>query len=252
MKISLSLKVAIGTFFIGGLGVLLVSILSFTQISTYIKENMLSALEFELDEDAKQIKNDINGMKKDVKLLINSEQIEAIYRAIHNRYNYDAQSNETLSTLKEKLGKTFKSVLEHNDAYFNIRLIDASGQELVVSMKDAKGKVIVQKELALQNKGNCSYFKESIALGKGEVYISKINLNKEHGVFSVPHIPTIRVALPIYINDKIFGLLIINANINKLFSVINNILSSDKSLYIANEEGYYLYNKDREKTLVLI
>ncbi len=248
MKISLSLKVAIGTFFIGGLGVLLVTILSFAQISSYVKENMLSTLQFELKEDAKQIKSDINGMKKDINLLKNSEQIGAIYRAKNNPYNYDAQSNETLSSLKEKLGKTFKSLLEHNDAYFNIRLIDASGKELVVSVKDAKGKVIVQKESALQNKWDCSYFKKSIALKEGEVYLSKIDLNKEYGVFSVPHIPTIRVALAIYLDNKTFGILIINANINKLFSVINNTFSSDKNFYIANEEGYYLYNKDREKT----
>ena len=248
MKISLSFKVSIGTFFIAGVGVLLVSILSFTQISAFIQENMLSALRFELNEDAKQINSDIDGMKKDVKLLINSEHIEAIYRARHNPYNYDAQSNETLSSLKEKLGKTFKSLLEHSDAYFNIRLIDASGKELVVSVKDDTGKAIVQKESALQNKENRSYFKEAIALSEEDVYISKINLNKEHGVFSVPHIPTIRVALPIYINGKIFGILIINANINKLFSIINNMLNSDKRFYIANEDGYYLYNKDKEKS----
>lgn len=248
MKISLSIKVAVGTFFIAGVGVLLVSILSFTQISSFIKENMLSALRFELNEDAKQINSDIDGMKKDVRLLINNENIEAIYRAGNNPYNYDAQSNDTLSSLKKKLGKTFKSVLEHSDAYFNIRLIDASGKELVVSVKDEKGKVIVQKESALQNKANRPYFKEAIALGEKDVYISKINLNKENGVFSVPHIPTIRVALPIYIKGKIFGILIINANIDKLFSIINNIINSDKRFYLANEDGYYLYNKDKKKS----
>jgi len=65
MQISLSLKVAIGTFFIAGIGVVLISILSFTQIREYVKENMLTSLQFELEEDAKQINNDINSMKKD-------------------------------------------------------------------------------------------------------------------------------------------------------------------------------------------
>ena len=248
MRISLSLKVAIGTFFIAGVGVLLISILSFTQIRDYVKENMLTSLQFELREDAKQINNDIKSMKKDVALLINSEQISAIYRAKKNKYSYDAKSNETLPSLKMRLGKTFKSILEHNDAYFNIRLIDASGEELVVSVKDAKGNVVIQKEEALQNKATRPYFKEAIALNVEDVFISRINLNKEHGVFSIPYIPTIRVALPIYMEKKIFAILIINADINKLFSLINNTVATDESYYIANQEGYYLYNKDRKKT----
>ena len=248
MRISLSLKVAIGTFFIAGIGVLLVSILSFVQNREYVKENILSSLRLELKEDAKQIKSDINSMVKDVNLLINSEQIAAIYRAVNNKYNYDAVSNETLDSLKERLGKTFKSVLEHNNAYFNIRLIDASGDELVVSVKDDNNKVVIEKDNALQNKGTRAYYKEAISLKQGNVFISKIELNKEHGVFSVPHIPTIRVALPIYIDGKAFAIVIINANIHKLFSIINNTINEDKSLYIANSDGYYLYHKNKEKT----
>ncbi len=248
MKISLSVKVAIGTFIIAGVGILLVSVLSFTQIREYVKENMLSSLSFELDEVAKQINKDIEGMKKDVRLLVNNEQIAAIYRAKTNRYNYDAASNETLPSLKMRLGKTFKSVLEHNDAYFNIRLIDVNGQELVASIKGDNGDVVIQKEKMLQNKASRIYFKEAISLEADDLYISKINLNKENGVISVPHIPTIRVALPIYMEDEVFAILIINANINKLFSIIGSVLATDKSFYIANADGYYLYSKDMGKT----
>jgi len=248
MKISLSYKVAIGTFFIAGIGILLVSFLSFIQIRDYVKENMLSSLEYELGEDSKQINKDIETMKKNVKLLINSEQIAAIYRAKNNKYNYDAVSNETFDSLTVKLGKTFKSVLEHSDAYFNIRLIDLSGDELVVSVKDRKGSVIIQKNDALQNKKTRSYFKEAIALAKNDVYISKVELNKEHGVFSIPHIPTIRVAMPVYIDKNLFAILIINANINKLFSILGNNLNEDRKLFIANSDGYYIYNEQQEKT----
>ena len=247
MRISLSLKVAIGTFFIAGIGVLFVSILSFIQIKEYVKANILDTLRFELNEKAKQINKDIDSMKKDVNLLINSEQISAIYRAVQNKYNYDAVSNETLDSLKQRLGKTFKSVLEHNDAYFNIRLLDTTGEELVVCVKDAKENVIIQRKEALQNKVNRDYFKEAIALREDDVYISKIELNKEHGAFSIPHIPTIRVALPVYIEGKVFGIIIINANIHKLFSIINSSMHDDRSLYIANSDGYYLYNRDKRK-----
>ena len=248
MKISLSLKVAIGIFFIAGAGVFLISMLSFSQMKGYVKGNILKSSQLELNENAKVLKKDIAGMIKDVKLLTNNEHIEAIYRAMETGYDYSIQSSETLSALKVKLGKTFKFILEQNSAYFNIRLIHKSGQELVVSLKDKNGEIIVQAEEGLQNKANRPYFQEAIALDREDLYISRINLNKEHGTFSVPHIPTIRVALPIYIEDKIFAILIINANIDKLFSLIALNTNTNKHIFLANQEGYYIYNEDRAKT----
>ncbi len=248
MKISLSLKVAIGTFFVAGVGVLLVSIISYSEMSDYVKKNLLDSLHSELKSDAKQIQKDIEAMKKDVRLLAQNEKIDAIYRAMKNRYNYDAKSNETLSSLKRELGKNFQSLLAHSDAYFNIRLIGANGDELVVSLKDSQGRVRTEKESALQNKGNREYFKEALLLNKDDIYVSKINLNKEHGVFSIPYIPTMRIALPVYQEGKIFAIVIINANVDKLFSILATKASSEEELYIANEDGYYIYHKDKGKT----
>jgi len=81
MKISLSQKVAIGTFFIAGIGVLLITIVSFDQVKRYVRKNILRSLKFELFENEKQLNKDISDIKKDIRLLINSEQISEIYRA---------------------------------------------------------------------------------------------------------------------------------------------------------------------------
>ena len=248
MKISLSIKVAVGTFVIAGIGVVAVSLLSYSQITEYFKQNILVSLSAEVEDNTKIILRDIESVKNDINLLVTNENIEAIKRASKNRYHYDAVSNETLATLKKKLGVTFKSLLEHNKAYFNIRLILSSGKELVVSVKDTKGKVIIQDERNLQNKSTRGYFKESMALKKGESYLSKIDLNREHGILSDPHIPTLRIALPVYENEKIFAILIINTNIYKLFTPLSSGKLVDKSIYLANSDGYYLYNKEREKS----
>jgi len=248
MKISLSTKVALGTFVTAGLGILVVSFLSYSQISDYFKKNILSSLEFELSDDVQSINTNIEQVKNDVSLLILNENVPAIQRASANKYHYDAKSNETLSSLKKKLGLTFRSVLEHNDAYFNIRLIGADGKEIVVALKDSIKNIMIQDDKALQDKSSRGYFKDSISLKNDEFYISKIDLNREHGVLSYPHIPTIRIAQPIYIDGKVFGILIINSNIYKLFSPLKSHQFTDKKIYIANEEGYYLYNRDESKT----
>ena len=248
MRISLSTKVAIGTFITAGIGVLLVSFLSYTQMSAYFKQNILNSLKFELSDDIQALNSNLTEVKNDVSLLIINENILAIQRASKSKYHYDTKSNETLSNLKKKLGQTFKSVLEHNDAYFNIRLIGLNGQELVVAVKDRTKQVVVEKEEALQNKLSRKYFQDSIKLKEDTFYISKIDLNREHGVLSYPHIPTIRIAQAIYINGKVFGVLIINSNIYNLFTPLKNHQLTDKKIYIANEEGYYLYNEAKSKT----
>ena len=247
MKISLSTKVALGTFVTAGIGVLFVSFLSYTQISEYFKHNILNSLVAELSDNAQSIQRNITDVKKDVTLLLNNENIYAIERASHNRYHYDEQSNETLASLKKKLGTSFKSILGHTDAYFNIRLIGVNGKELVVARKDSQGNVKIEKEEQLQNKSHRGYFQDSIHLQKGNYYISKINYNREHGRFSRPYIPTIRIAKAVYINGKLFAILIINSNIYKLFAPLKDHQNVDKKIYLANQEGYYLYNPDKTK-----
>ena len=248
MKTSISVKVAIGTFVIAGLGVLIFALLSYTQVSKYFQQNLLNSLVFEVNEYSKTIHENMQSMKYDVRLLANDENIEAIIRATKNKYGYDAKTNSTLRGLKNRFTENIKSILEHKDAYFTIRLIDAStGKELVVALKDREGKVFAQDDKHLQNKSKRNYFKEAKLLKKDELYVSDIDLNKENARLSYPYIPTVRVAVPIYDKEKIFAILIINANIYKLFSPLKNSFVTGKNLYLANSDGYYLYHKEQDK-----
>ena len=246
MKISLSTKVALGILIIGGAGVVLVALFSYHQLSHYFKENLLNNSELELQEKIKIIKHNIQTVKHDLKLLISDENIKALPRAEQNPYHYDAVTNETLRRLKRKIAKNFKEVLQHNEAYFNIRLIEKTGQELIVAVK-RDHKVIIESKEELQNKGQRSYFLEANSLKEGRFYISKIERNREHGEISFPIIPTIRVAMPVFIEGERYGVLIINANIDYLFSPIREDISPNKHFYLANEEGVYLYHRDFNK-----
>jgi len=247
MKISLPTKVAIGSFIIAGIGILIISLLSYNLMVDYFKNNILDNLHFELMQDAKKIKEDIERIRYDEQLIINDDNIKAFYRAYNNKFHYDAKTNMTLNDIELSLEKTFVSLLSHNNSYFNIRLIQKNGKELLVVAK-SDDTIYVKKKKELQDKSKRHYFKQAIKLKPGEVFISKINLNREHGQIEVPHIPTIRMALPIYFNNEIFAVLIINANIYSLFSTLNEIHDPNKKIYLANQDGYYLYHPERQKT----
>jgi len=248
MKISLPSKVAIGSFVIAGIGIFVISFLSYNLMVQYFKSNILDNLHFELIQDAKKVKEDIDRIRYDEQLVINDDNIKAFYRAYNNKYHYDAKTNMTLNDIELSLGKAFSSLLSHNSAYFNVRLIHKSGKELLVVVKSNDGTVYYKTKDELQNKSRRHYFKEAIKLKQNEVFISKINLNKEHGQIETPHIPTIRIALPVYFKHKIFAILIINANIYSLFSPLKEMHDPNKQIYIANQNGYYLYHPDKNKT----
>ncbi|WP_434658537.1 ATP-binding protein [Sulfurimonas sp. NW9] len=249
MRISLSTKVAIGTFIIATVGILVIVFLSFSLMMQYSKENSLEHLNFELKQNKESIHNDIQQVIYDAKVLSKNEDVAAYSRAFYNPYNYDKKTNRTLEGIESSLEKNFIALLSHNDAYFNIRLLYKTGWELLVTYKDKQG-VHIQKKRLLQDKAAKKYFQETIKLHPEEVSVSDITLNEEYGQLSYPLTPTIRISLPIYIDKKLFGMLIINANINKLFRVIKQYddKNSPKNIYLADKNKYYIYNKDQSKT----
>jgi len=249
MKISLSSKVAMGTFIIAGVGVILIAFLSYSLMRDYFKQNTLDNLSMELNQDARTIKENLDRVNYDIHLLASDDNVKALYRAYTNKYRYDEQTNSTYDSIKNAVAKNFEALLTYNDAYFNIRLIYKNGQELIAAVKDFDNNVVYLKtENELQDKSQRKYFKKAISMDSTNVFISKINLNREHGQLSYPYIPTIRVAIPIYVQKKIFAILIINANINLLFTPLRDFPAKSDSIYLANSDGYYLYNPDKKKT----
>lgn len=75
-----------------------------------------------------------------------------------------------------------------------VRLLDARGKELIKANRDEHG-ISLTPSRALQNKSTKTYFKASKRLQAGDIYISAINLNREHGKISLP-IHRYYVALP--------------------------------------------------------
>ncbi len=72
----------------------------------------------------------------------------------------------------------------------------------------------------------------------GKIWHSKLDLNIEHGKIEVPFRPTIRIATPIYSNDKFVGIVIINMLTNKLLDSLRTSPVFDH--YIIDKEGNFI------------
>lgn len=84
-------------------------------------------------------------------------------------------------------------IMQGYEVYDQLRFLDLHGDELLRFERTDKN-TMEPKEL--QNKTNRTYFQKGLSLQKGQVYISPIELNKEHGKIEVPHKPVIRGVTP--------------------------------------------------------
>lgn len=153
--------------------------------------------------------------------------------------------NATDSLAKERLEHDLKDFTISNANFAQVRLLDKNGMELI-RLNQNHGEVIAQHKSDLQNKSERPYFKESIKLSEGEVYVSPMDLNMEHGEIEKPYKPMIRVATPVYQDDVIQGVIVINYTTLGFLDQLKQVDKDEVTQFsIFNASGYYLLSPDQ-------
>ena len=143
--------------------------------------------------------------------------------------------------------------LETKKDYFNARVIDVDGNELVSGKYDLKNDTVsLVPENKLQNKRGRKYVEEPKKLKKGEFYISDMNLNIEFGKIEKPYIPVVRYSTPmIDENSDLIGIFVVNIYADKILKIIEDRVKKQEyrgvSYYLIDKDGNYLFHKDENK-----
>ncbi len=131
-----------------------------------------------------------------------------------------------------------------NGIYDQIRFIDTDGNE-VIRINYSNGSSNIVPEGQLQNKSDRYYFKETIALGDGCVYVSPLDLNIENGVVEVPYKPMIRFCMPVYVDGDLKGIIVLNYLAEGLLDKFREIAKhSERNMILLNSDGYWLSCQD--------
>jgi len=133
--------------------------------------------------------------------------------------------------------------------YDQIRLLDMSGQE--TNRINLENQVIVQVPAnKLQNKSHRYYFKETVALDMGEIFISPLDLNIENGKIEQPIKPMIRIGTPVYSQTgKKVGILLLNYLAQNLLDKISHLTDyQTQPISLLNGQGYWLKNANSDMT----
>ncbi len=144
----------------------------------------------------------------------------------------------------EETTSIWATYLEQKPTYVQLRYLDKNGDEIIRINHDPNSTITVVPEEELQNKAKRYYFQESKSVPEGGIYYSAFDLNIENNVIEEPKVRTIRIATPIYENDKFNGIVILNLDLNTLLEVIEyQFYENTCKNIIINRNGYYILNK---------
>ncbi len=152
--------------------------------------------------------------------------------------------------VKPELAKTYISYAKTRGRYDQIRYLDTQGHERV-RVNDYDGNPQVVPDSELQNKSSRYYVKTMSHLKPNQIYISKLDLNIEHGKIEQPPKPVIRMGIGLYDkNGKEQGMVILNYLGNWLFDSMKNshrVYEQLSFLYLVDQDGYWLKGPSQDK-----
>ena len=211
-------------------------------------QNALNRLKYETNYKSISLVSDIKNLSEDAKYLAATPPIRGIPRAINNG-GVDPFDNSSVETWKNRLSTIFSELIRAKSNYLQIRYIGIAngGKELFRIERNGS---LIQKveENKLQQKGETSYFKNALKLNPGDVYLSEISLNREFGEISEPHTPVIRAATPVFFENQLFGILVINMSFNQIFKDLIKNTPIELIPYVTNEDGYFLAHPAKKMT----
>lgn len=186
----------------------------------------------------------ISSIKEDVVVLSKLNSLQQLLQL--NQHKSLAQESGRQAVIND-----FTAIMEAKPTYLHIRYIDATGQEIVrVDRKTRGSAVYTIPKSELQNKLQRDFVQNTFKLPAGKVYISDIQLYKEHGVIVEPHQIGSRVSMPIYdeINNQLLGMVIINFEVGSFLAQLQSSHNKrNQQMFITNHQGDYLYHPDPDK-----
>jgi len=185
----------------------------------------------------RQVTVALQGTAADV--LLYAQHPQAVVILQHANPVYQAFSENNVAIL-------FERMLRVHPEYFQIRLISAAnyGRECI-RVDRGMGSILRIEGADLQEKGHYPYVFDTLRQAPGTVYVSRALINHETGAHAGVERPSLQVAAPIHDANKVaIGVVVINVDLQGLFTQLAVDLPPELKLYLANGKGDFLIHPD--------
>ena len=204
-----------------------------------IREEVIRTSHDELTQRAQQIETFLDGINSDVRYLAHINSLDAYLQALED---HDRRQE---TAWRHQLEQDFLIFASAHPAYYQVRYLDAKGQE-VVRVDTKEGGATIIPEDRLQDKSDRYYFIEGAKVAAGDIYISPMDLNREHGDLERPLHPVIRYVTPVYKDGVFRGVVVVNVEGDALLKFARST-DGERMLLLADQGGYYLVHPDPAK-----
>ena len=208
-------------------------ILNFMAFRVYMSEKSsrfrtIEAVEMEYIESRKTaIKERLSSLGSDLAFLSSLDEVRRFFE------HSSIESRQAVESI-------FLNFSKSRGSYDQIRLIGLDGLELVRVDSRPLAVHVVSLD-GLQNKSGRYYFKDVMKTSPGDIYMSPMDLNVEHGEVEIPYVPMVRLGVKVI--DRLggaIGLLFLNCYGDALFPGIYEEQRGEFHFFIAlNNSGYY-------------
>lgn len=145
----------------------------------------------------------------------------------------------------------FYQTLQAERSYYQVRFIGTDGWEKL-RINNLGGRLTKVPPQEHQQKGGRYYVRETLQLPPGEVYLSPLDFNIEHGRIEEPRQLVTRMATPVTDTEgTVQGIAIINIFGNDLLKLLEQVQPvAGSKLFLVAESGNYLERRGEGQTLV--
>ena len=231
---SLRIRLVLVTVLLTALGVVASSAYFIYQIYQQTNAETTNEITTENGNHVTAIQNFLAGPRADVLIISQLSSLTDFLEA------QEAGTDPALiAANRAKAEGSFSSFFKSRDVYDQLRFIDTNGREVI---KVTSGEGISSQ---LEDKSARPYFIESIGLPAGSLYLSPLELEEDLGKIIVPHRPVLRYAAPVYIKNKLYGVVVANI---LAAGFLDGLLADVHPTILVDQDGYYMYNPDESKS----
>ncbi len=188
-------------------------------------------LEQQIELAVASLQRDVTGVIPELHYLVESESLRRFITS-------DDPQQRAASTAD------IAAFVRHAQRYDQVRWLDNSGHErLRINHRDGITEICAHGQL--QDKSNRYYVQNGLKLKPGEVYISPLDLNIEHGQVEEPHRPMLRFITPtVDAHGERNGLMVFNYQASLMLDNLRASQHHRAELSLLNRDGYWLLSSD--------
>lgn len=164
-----------------------------------------------------------------------SNFLKSVFYHFINNANYWSSLTYPPNLGKDSLTfiSPYLDIINGISTYDQFRIIDLNGMELLRYQRQADGQMEVS---SLQDKSHRAYIRQGLELEKGEILLTRINLNQERNTIAKPYKPVIRGVAPIFDSfDRRKGLVVLDYGMKEIFESLKQPIS-EGDIYLIDSD----------------